>query len=119
MRSVLLLDNIDASIQAISSEVSFWQRIEWKVFIQSTGLDGTPRLFIEEATTKSKCIFPVAQDWTIYQNKCSASYGFDIDEDLVTIEKKDFKSNWFRVRFEPNDNTTGNTTVRISYKTFP
>ncbi len=118
MRSKVFLDNIDASITQTSEELNLDKRTEWKVFIESTGLDGTPQLFIEEATTGSKCIVPTA-GWTVYQYKCNTTGEFNIDSTLVTIEKKDFKSNWFRVRFEPNGNTTGNTTVRISYKTFP
>jgi hypothetical protein len=43
---------------------------------------------------------------------------FPIDDELITIEKKDFKSNWFRLRLEPNGNTTGNISIELVYKMF-
>lgn len=116
MRQVVLLDNVDASVQQISGEVNFDQRAAWKLFIESTGLDGTPKIYIEESTTNSFCVLPT--EWTVYKNNCSGDGSFDIDEALVTIEKNDFKSNWFRIRVEAEDNTTGNITARVSYKTF-
>ena len=51
MRTVTLLDNIDASIQQVSQFINFDQRSEWKLFIKSSGLDGEPQLFIESNNT--------------------------------------------------------------------
>jgi hypothetical protein len=119
MRNVTLLDNVDASIQQISSHVNFDQRVAWKLFITTTGLDASPELFIECNNTSSKCFAPVG-DWTIVCNQCNTlTDSFPLDDDVITIEKNDFKSNWFRVRVEPNGNTTGTIHVSLSYKTFP
>ena len=116
MRTPTILNNSDASIQIISEYINFEQRASWKLFIESTGLDGIPKLFIQEASTKSDLIPPI--DWTIYKNNCSVDGSYNLNDILVTIEKNDFKSNWFRVLIEPNGNTTGTISARVSYKTF-
>tara|TARA_R110001632_G_C11291678_1_gene412906 strand:- start:192 stop:545 length:354 start_codon:yes stop_codon:yes gene_type:complete len=116
MRTPTILNNSDASIQIISEYINFDQRAAWKLFIESIGLDGIPKLFIQEATTKSDCTPPI--DWTIYKNNCSVDGSYNLNDILVTIEKNDFKSNWFRVLIEPNGNTTGTISARVSYKTF-
>ena len=118
MRNVTLLDNVDASTQQISTHVNLDQRVEWKLFITSSGLDGEPQLFIEDNNTSSKCTEPTG-DWNIVCNPFADFEYFPINDDIVTIEKKDFKSNWMRIRVENNGNTTGNITVKLSYKTFP
>lgn len=117
MRVVTLLDNVSASVQTISDFVNLDQRTQWQLFITSTGLDGTPKLFIEEAHTRGTCHPPT--QWRVYNVKCSNVDGsFDINDNEILIERGDFKSNWIRVRLEANDNTTGSTTVEFTYKTF-
>jgi hypothetical protein len=116
MRTPIILDNADASTQLISDYINFDQRAAWKLFIESSVLDGVPKLFIQEATTNSICTPPV--NWTIYKNNCSVDGSYKIDDVLVTIEKNDFKSNWFRILIEPDGNTTGTISARVSYKTF-
>ena len=116
MRTPTILNNSDASIQIISEYINFDQRAAWKLFIESIGLDGIPKLFIQESTTKSACTPPIY--WTIYKNNCSVDGSYNLNDILVTIEKNDFKSNWFRVLIEPNGNTTGTISARVSYKTF-
>ena len=118
MRTVTLLDNADASVQQISDFINFDQRSEWKLFIKSSSLDGEPQLFIESNNTKSACVEPTG-DWTVFCNPLNLVDGsFPINDDIITIEKKDFKSNWFRLRLEPNGNTTGNITIQLVYKMF-
>jgi len=119
MRNVTLLDNVDASVQQISNEVNFDHRGQWKLLITSSGLDGTPQLFIEEGFTGGKCITPPSE-WFVICNPCNdTGVYFPIDDDIITIEKNSIKGNWMRVRVEANDNTTGNITVKLGYKTFP
>tara|TARA_R110000822_G_scaffold142148_4_gene280141 strand:- start:2603 stop:2962 length:360 start_codon:yes stop_codon:yes gene_type:complete len=119
MRSTTLLTNVDASVQQISADLNFDQRAAWKVYITSSGLDGTPQLFIEDNTSPGINTAPTG-DWTIVCNPCdTVTDSFPIDDTVITIEKNDFKSNWFRVRIEPNGNTTGTINVTLSYKTFP
>jgi hypothetical protein len=52
-------------------------------------------------------------------NACDELDYFPISETVITIEKKDFKANWMRLRVDPGDNTTGTIDIRITYKTFP
>ena len=117
MRNFVFFRDVQAGVQHISEPVNFDQRVSWELFIESSGLNGVPKFFIEQASTGSKCISPT--EWTVYKSRCSSDGSFDLDEALVTIEKNDFKTNWFRVRFEPNGNTEGFISARISYKTFP
>ncbi len=117
MRNEILLNSVDASTQQISGFVNFDKRAEWKLNVTSTGLDATPKIFIEESFTPGKSEPPTV--WTVYQNPCSADGSFEIDSDSVPIEKKDFKLNWFRIRLEANGNTAGTLTASLHYKTFP
>ena len=118
MRNVELFTNADASTQLISEPVNLDQRAQWKLYVYSTGLDGTPQLFIEDNTSGSKCITPTGT-WTEICNPFEDYNYFELSDTTVTIEKKDFKANWFRIRIEPSGNTTGTIDVRLSYKTFP
>ena len=118
MRNTTLLDNADASTQQISTSVNLDQRAQWKLVINSAGLDGTPQLFIEEGYTGSKCITPPTE-WVVVCNPCLEDDYFPIDDTVISIEKKDFKGNWYRIRVEANDNTTGTITAKLHYKTFP
>ena len=118
MRNATLLNNVDASVQQISDALNLDHRAQWKLYINATGLNGTPQLFIEDNSSGSKCIDP-AYNWNIICNACDELDYFPISETVITIEKKDFKANWMRVRVDPGDNTTGTIDIRITYKTFP
>lgn len=118
MRNFTFLDGVDASVQQISTELNQDQRVQWKITITNSGLDGTPQLFIEEGFTGGNCITPPSE-WFVVCNPFETFNYFPIDDSPITIEKKDFKGNWMRVRVEANDNTTGTITVKVGYKTFP
>lgn len=118
MRNATLLNNVDASVQQISEPLNLDKRTEWKIYINASGLDGTPQFYLEDNSSGSKCIDP-AYSWNIICNRADDLDYFPISETVLTIEKKDFKANWMRVRVEPNDNTTGTIDVRITYKTYP
>jgi hypothetical protein len=119
MRNVTFLNNVTAAISHVSVAINLDQRTEWKLRIDSSGLDGTPQLFIEEGFTGGKCLDPPTE-WNIVCNPCdTVNDSFPINDDIITIEKKDFKGNWFRVRIDRADNTTGNLTVKLGYKTHP
>lgn len=118
MRTELLLDNVDASVQQISDSVNFEQRTDWKLFVVSDSLDGVPKLFIEEIGEGSKCIPAPTTGYTLICNPGEADGSFPIDDSTITIEKKALKTNWYRVRVEPNGNTTGNITIKLVYKTY-
>ena len=119
MSNIVLLNNVNASVSHVSPNVNFDKRAQWKLIITSSGLDAEPQLFIEENYSGSKCVDPVG-DWTIICNPCdTVNDSFPINDSIVTIEKKDVKLNWFRVRIDNNGNTTGNITVSLHYKTFP
>ena len=118
MRNVTLLDNVDASVQQISVEENLDKRTDWNLIVESSGLDGQPQLFIEKGFTGGKCISPPSE-WFVVASKCRSTGIFLINDPLIQIEKTGFTANWFRVRVEPNGNTTGNITAKLHYKDYP
>jgi len=118
MRTENLLNDVDAGVQQISANkcIDCGQRAEWILVVDSTGLDGTPELFIEQGFTSSCNVSPTK--WVIIPNKCEVNSFFPIDDTQIVIEKSDLKGNFFRIRIEPNDNTTGIISATWSYKTF-
>ena len=118
MRNVTLLDNVSAGVQQISDPINLERRTDWELIIESSGLDGVPQLFIERGFNAGKCN-PEPSEWILLQGGCTDEGSFPIDEDTIQILKDGFTANWFRVRVEAEDNTTGNITVTIHYKDYP
>ncbi len=118
MRNKTLLDNVSAGVQQISDPLNLEKRTDWELIIESSGLDGVPRLFIERGFNAGKCN-PLPTEWRVLQSGCNDEGYFPIDDDTIQILKDGFTANWFRVRVETNGNTTGNITVTIHYKDYP
>jgi len=118
MRNLTLLNNVDASIQSISEPINLEQRTDWELIVESSGLDDIPKLFIERGFNAGKCN-PLPTDWYTLSNKCNLDGSFPIDDTEIQIEKSGFTANWFRVRIEPESNTSGNITIKIHYKQYP
>ena len=117
MRTITLLDNVDASIQQISDATNLERHTEWVLRINSSTLDAIPNLFIEEGFNGGKCL-PEPTEWSVVPFKCDGTGTFEITESEVKIRSKQFLANWFRVRVEPNGNTTGTITIKLSYKDY-
>jgi hypothetical protein len=117
MRNFTLLDSVDASVQQISDAKNLERHTEWVLRIDSVGLDGIPQLFIEEGFNGGKCL-PEPTDWNVVPFKCDDTGTFDITTSEVNIRSKQFLANWFRIRIEPNGNTTGAISVILSYKDY-
>jgi len=117
MRALTLLNSVNANTSQLSIEVAMDQRVDWELIIEKIGTDGNPLLFIERAITSGGCA-PLPVDWFVYPNKCTTDGSFLIEDDTTSIEKTSFKSNWFRVRTEPNGTTAGNLSVNIGYRMY-
>jgi hypothetical protein len=117
MRNITFFENIDASSQQISNATNLERHTEWILRINSTGLDGVPNLFIEEGFNGGKCL-PEPTEYSVVPFKCDGTGTFEITESEVKIRSKQFLANWYRVRIEPNGNTTGTITVILSYKDY-
>lgn len=117
MRTITLFDNVDASIQQISDATNLERHTEWVLRINSSTLDAIPNLFIEEGFNGGKCL-PEPTEWSVVPFKCDGTGTFEITESEVNIRSKQFLANWFRVRVEPNGNTTGTMTIKLSYKDY-
>ena len=118
MRNVTLLDNVAANTQQVSDALNLERRTDWELIIESNSLDGTPQLFIERGFNAGKCN-PEPSEWQVLQSGCNEAGYFPIDDSVIQILKDGFTANWFRVRVEAEDNTTGNITVTIHYKDYP
>ena len=118
MRNVTLLNNVDASTQQISTPINLERRTDWELIIESSGLDGTPQLFIERGFNAGK-ENPIPTEWRVLESGCNEEGFFPIDDSIIQILKDGFTANWFRVRIEAEDNTTGNITVKLHYKDYP
>lgn len=118
MRNFQLLAGADASIQQISKELNLEKRTDWELIIESENLDGTPQLYIERGYNAGKSN-PLPSEWFILANNCENTGFFPVDDSEIQILNYGFTANWFRVRVEPNDNTTGTITVTIHYKEYP
>ena len=117
MRNVKLFENVLASNTQTSIEINLPMRTEWILRVNSSSLNGTPKIYIEEGFGSGKTP-PNQYDWNVLPNKCSDSDAFDITDSEVRIRSNHFVANWFRVRLEPNDNTSGIMTVILSYKDY-
>lgn len=117
MRNLTLLDNVNSGIQQISSAKNLERHTEWVLRVSSVGLDGIPNLFIEEGFNGGKCL-PEPTDFSVLPFKCDGTGTFEITESEIKIRSKQFLANWFRIRVEPNGNTSGTMTVILSYKDY-
>ena len=108
----LFFDNVDAGSAQTSDEFSVpcGQDMRWFIQVDSTGLDGTPQLFLEIST-----------DGTVWNKKFDPITCFnywDLDNtDVVGIEDSYFVADRMRLRLEPNGNTTGTVWAKMNYKT--
>jgi len=117
MRNLTLLDNVNSGIQQISSAKNLERHTEWVLRVSSVGLDGIPNLFIEEGFNGGKCL-PEPTEFSVLPFKCDGTGTFEITESEINIRSKQFLANWFRIRVEPNGNTSGTMTVILSYKDY-
>ena len=113
MRTENLLNNVDASTQQIGSyTIDCGQDMRWLLMVKSTGLDGVPQLFLEESTNNI--------DWiALDNNDCDEGVinYFPLDDQLIHIRDSYFMGKSFRVRVEPNGNTTGTIYADLVVKT--
>jgi hypothetical protein len=110
MRTEVLLDNVDASTQQIGSyTIDCGQDMRWLLMVKSTGLDGVPQLFLEESTNNI--------DWTALENYADGLNHWLVDDPLIHIRDSYFMGKSFRVRVEPNGNTTGTIYADLVVKT--
>ena len=113
MRTEILINNEDASTQQIGSyQIDCGQDMRWLLMIKTSGLDGTPKLYVEESSNGS--------DWVALDNNDCAEGVLDYfpcDDPLINIRDSFFMGKSIRLRFEPNDNTTGTVYAELVVKT--
>lgn len=113
MRTELLLDNVDAgSTQIGAYQIDCGQDMRWLMTIKSSGLDGTPRIYVEESNNNT--------DWVpLDNNDCAEGVldYFPMDDPLIMIRDSYFMGKSIRIRVEPNDNTTGTIYANLVVKT--
>lgn len=113
MRTEVLLNAVDASANQTSNTINFEQRAEWLLQLSKSGTDGTPNLIIEFTIDNAAGV------WTPLQNPETLLYVFPLDDSPLAVRDDRLQGKFFRIRIEPNDNTTGTVTADLGYKTYP
>ena len=112
MRTELLLDNADASITQIGEyEIECGQDMRWVLAINSNGLDGIPKIYLEESADNV--------NWVALNNNDESGIldYFPMDDNLISIRDSYFMGKSIRIRVEPNGNTSGLITAKLVVKT--
>lgn len=109
MRTLTLFDNINASSPATSQDLDFQEQdARFLIQILGTGLDGSPRIVVEESIDKSI--------WSPMEDTATWNDYFDAGQQIA-IKDNYFMGKYFRMRLVPNGNTTGTIKAIIGYKT--
>jgi len=112
MRTEVLINNLDASVQQIGTyQVDCGQDMRWLLMVKKSGTDGTPRAYIEESSNNV--------DWVALENNSindKLQY-FPLDDVITHIRDSYFMGKSFRIRVEPNNNTTGTIYAELIVKT--
>ena len=113
MRTEVLINDLDASVQQIGTyQVDCGQDMRWLLTIKSTGLDGTPKIYVEESNNNA--------DWVALDNNDCVEGVIDyfpLNDPLIMIRDSYFMGKSIRVRIEPEDNTTGTVHADLVVKT--
>ena len=112
MRTELLLDNADASITQIGEyEIECGQDMRWVLAINSSGLDGIPKIYLEESADNV--------NWVALNNNDESGIldYFPMDDNLISIRDSYFMGKSIRIRVEPNGDTSGLITAKLVVKT--
>lgn len=109
MRTEVLLNNVAANTQQIGSyQVESGKDMRWLLLVTSSGLNGTPQLFLEESSDNT--------NWIALENYKDGLNYFPVDDPLIHIRDSYFMGKSFRVRVEANGNTTGTIYAELVVK---
>ncbi len=113
MRTEVLIDNESAAAQQIGEYViDCGQDMRWLLTIKTSGLDGTPKIYVEESNNNV--------DWVALDNNDCAEGVIDYfpcDDELIMIRDSFFMGKSIRIRFEAEDNTSGTVYADLIVKT--
>jgi hypothetical protein len=112
MKTVTLLTDADASTtQTGSYLIDCGQDMRWLLTVVSSGLDGEPKIYVEESLDEIS--------WLPRKNKKTTGTldYFPMNTSIIGIEDSYFMGKFIRVRIEPNGNTTGLINAKIGVKT--
>ena len=85
------------------------QDMRWLLHLETSGLDGTPNVYIEEE---------VDGTWTPRQNPETLEFFFPVTDDLIGWRDAYFMGKKMRIRIVASGNTTGTVDgCNIHYKT--
>jgi hypothetical protein len=111
MRLVVIWSGVDASSTQVSTaiEIGCGQDMRYLIQLVKTGLDGDPKLFLEESLDNIV--------WTCVPNYLEVDESFAFDEDQIAIRDSYFMGKYIRLTMEPNGTTTGTVDAKIGLKT--
>ncbi len=114
MRTELFFDDVDATTEQSSSNISFEKRAGYLVDFRSTGTNGEVRIVIEYSIDNTGVRFNAVQD-----PETRLPYFTMDSEGKLSIMDDRIPSKFIRFRLDPNDNTTGTVSGDLGYKTYP
>ena len=113
MRTEILYTNQDCTIPSTSVvyTVDCGQDMRWMLQVVLSGTDGSPKMYIEESADLVSWI-------PLNDNDCTGVFDyFLLDDSPYSVRDSYFMGKAFRIRIDPNDNTTGTIDAKLVVKT--
>jgi hypothetical protein len=113
MRTHLFFNEVDASVSVTSDVLEFecGQDARFLLHIRGTGLNGTPRIVIEEANVLADNVWSPLEDTSTWGDY------FELNQQLITVKDSYIMGRYLRIRIVANGNTTGTIWAKMGYKT--
>ena len=114
MRSFIIFDNLDATVEQVSQEfvIDCGQDMRWLAQFRLTGSNGTPKICVEESVAHNGIKL-----WTSVPNYGDDDGLFPMDKEVIGIRDSYFMGKIIRFRLLPEDNTTGTIYGQLAEKT--
>lgn len=109
-RTVTVFNNVDASQNHTSEVYNFdFQDARFLIQVLGTGMNGSPKIIIEESTDGNL--------WTPMEATDTWDDYFPTGNQIMGIKDNYFMGQYMRIRLEPNGNTNGTIKAVMCYKT--
>ena len=114
MRSYVIFENLDATVQQVSAEfnIDCGQDMRWLAQFELTGGNGEPKICVEESINHLG-----TKIWTTIPNYGDADGLFTMDKNIIGIRDSYFMGRLIRFTYLPENNTSGTIYAQLGEKT--
>jgi len=114
MRSYVIFDDIDASVEQVSAEfvIDCGQDMRWLAQFELIGGNGEPKICVEETIAHSG-----RKIWTTIPNYGDDDGLFPINKEFIGIRDSYFMGRIIRFTYIPSTNSTGTIYGQLAEKT--